>query len=652
MIARVSNWVASLRATIRTKLLAALLLITLLLSSAASVGVRALSEMHQRAEQTVQLQRKIAAYRQLNHDIVAQLHGVSTALLVPQEVRLEATLRQLRQFGYDLDRLGFIAQDEREVINSVRAGFVQFRSLVARTVQMIREGKRTEGLNLQLREAAPLADRLERLTNELVNKAEADLVSGIVVANRAYARSRLTVIVSAVVSIVLSVALGYAISWSLIAPIRQMESRLRHIAGGDFSSRLNVPNRDELGSLARNVNRMSEELGRLYAQVEAARERAEQESIAKSSFLASASHDLRQPLHALNLWVNNLRIALATNDHQTACSAAEIIEESCRSMSVSFNAILDLHKLETHTAEPEVINVDVGHLLTQIHREFEPTARQKGVGIRLRTSRCRVLCVRSDAVMLGRAVRNLVSNAVKFTQRGNILLAAVAYPRTVEIAVLDTGYGIPAQHQQDIFREFFQMSRHSADATHGMGLGLAIVERSMRVLDGHRVECRSREGRGSRFSIHAPRVCQPPPVPSQREATPDSARIPGSYVVVVDDEQNVLHGLTQMLKNWGCFVEAGPSGSAVLDAVRRNERIPDLLITDLRLARGESGLDVARLLQETLAAAVPVVILTGDPAAHLEPNQSLQPVKLLNKPVMPARLREVMEDLLPLRKYV
>lgn len=652
MIARVPNWVASLRATIRTKLLAALLLITLLLSSAAGVGVHALSEMHARAERTVQLQRKIAAYRQLNHDIVAQLHGVATALLVPQEVRLEATLRQLRQFGYDLDRLGYIAADEREVIRSVRAGFVQFRSLVARTIQMIREGRRAEGLDLQLREAAPLADRLERLTNELVNKAEADLVSGIVIADRAYARSRLTVIVSAVVSIVLSVALGYAISWSLITPIRQMESRLSRIAGGDFSSRLDVPNRDELGSLARNVNRMSEELGRLYAQVEAAREHAERESVAKSSFLASASHDLRQPLHALNLWVNNLRMALATNDHRTACSAAEIIEESCRSMSVSFNAILDLHKLETQTVEPEVTNVDVRQLLSQVHREFEPTARQKGIGLRLRTSRCRALYVRSDAVMLGRAIRNLVSNAVKFTQRGSILLAEVAHPGTIEISVLDTGDGIPAQHQQDIFREFFQLSRRSADAAHGMGLGLAIVERSMRVLDGHRVECCSREGHGSRFSIYAPRVHQPPPAPSPLAATPDSGRIPGSYVVVVDDEPSVLQGLTQMLMNWGCFVEAGPSGSVVLDALQRNERLPDLLITDLRLANGESGLDVARLLREALAAAIPVVILTGDPAAHLEPSQSKLPVKLLHKPVIPARLREVLDDLLPTRKYV
>lgn len=652
MMAKVPHWVAGIRATIRTKLLAALLLITLLLSSAAGVGVHALSEMHIHAQQTVQLQRKIAAYRQLNHDIVAQLHGVATALLAPDEARLEATLRQLRQFGYDLDRLGFIANDEREVIGSVRTGFEQFRSLVARTVQMIREGRRAEGLNLQLSEAAPLAERLERLTNELVNKSESELVSGIAAGDRAYARSRATAIASAAVGIVLSLALGYVISWSLIAPIRQMESRVRRIAAGDFSDKLEVPNRDELGSLARSVNRMSEELGRLYAQVEAAREHAERESVAKSSFLAAASHDLRQPLHALNLWVSNLQMALASNDRATACNAAEIIAESCRSMSASFNAILDLHKLEAHAVRPEITLVDAGPLLSQIHREFEPTARQRGIALRLRMSRHPGLYVRSDSVMLGRAIRNLVSNAVKFTHRGGVLLAQVGHAETVEIAVLDTGQGIPVQYRQEVFKEFFQLSRGSPDATHGLGLGLAIVERSMHVLEGHRVECFSREGRGSRFSIYAPRERQPPHGSDPFAAIPAGSRITGAYLVVVDDEPSVLQGLTQMLRNWGCIVEAGASGSIALDAVRRNERLPDLLITDLRLANGESGVDVANQLREMLATAVPVVILTGDATAHLEPDGLKAPVRLLHKPVIPETLRDVMEDLLPTRQYV
>ena len=249
----------------------------------------------------VQLQRKIAAYRQLSHDTVAQLYGVTTALVQPQERKLDATLRQLKQFGYDLDRLQFLAQDEIEVMGRVRTDFEAFIKLVTRAVDLIREGKAADGQRLQLSEASPLADRLERLTNELVNKAEADLVGGIELASVAYTRSRRTVVTCALISIVLALALGYTMSWSLISPIKQLEARMDQIAKGDFTNRVSVPNRDELGNLATDLNRMSDELGRLYAQLDAAREYAGRANLDKSRFLAAASHDLRQPMHAINL---------------------------------------------------------------------------------------------------------------------------------------------------------------------------------------------------------------------------------------------------------------------------------------------------------------------------------------------------------------
>jgi CHASE3 domain sensor protein len=206
MIAWLPRWVAGVNATIYTKLLAAFLLIVVLLLSAAAVGLNALTEMQHRAEEMVQLQRKIAAYRQLSHNTIAQLYSVSFAILQPDTRRLEATLRQLKQFGYDLDRLQFLAQDEIEVAGRVRNDFEAFIKLVTQAVELIREGRHEEGRKLQLSVATPLADRLERLTNELVNKAEADLVGGIESANEAYSRSRLTVIVCAIISGVLALA--------------------------------------------------------------------------------------------------------------------------------------------------------------------------------------------------------------------------------------------------------------------------------------------------------------------------------------------------------------------------------------------------------------------------------------------------------------
>ncbi len=646
------RWVARLRATIHTKLLAAFLLIALLLLSAAAVGLNALTEMNRRAQETAQLQRKIAAYRQLSHDSIAQLYGVAIALLKPEERRLDATLRQLKQFGYDLDRLQFLAQDEIEVMGKVRLDFEEFIKVVTAAIELIRAGKTAEGQNLQLSVASPLADRLERLTNELVNKAEADLVGGIDSANAAYARSLRTVIACALLSVALALALGYVISWSLISPVKQMEARMQQIAAGDFSHQVDVPNRDELGALAGDLNRMSEELGRLYAQVEAAREYAERASLDKSRFLAAASHDLRQPMHALNLWVSNLRVALERDDRGAARHATGTIEGACKSMSASFNAILDLSKFDARGIKPDLTDINLSYLLQQLHAEFELVARQKNLDVRLRLSRRGPLYVRSDSELLGRSLRNLVGNAIKYTHSGGVVLGEIPRGDKIEVAVYDSGIGIAKQYQKDIFAEFFQVANRERDQRQGMGLGLAIVRRSVEMLNGHHLDFFSREGRGSRFSITLPRVAPMAEQPLPLEISPRSERIPGSYVVVVDDEPSVLQGLLELLKNWGCLVEGGRSGAELMRAVNQNERLPDLLITDLRLANGETGLDMARLLHQSMSAQMPVLILTGDPIATVALDDPRVPMKLIHKPIVTSALREVLEDLLPVRRYV
>ena len=646
------RWVARLRATIHTKLLAAFLLIALLLLSAAVVGLIALAEMNRRAQETAQLQRKIAAYGQLSHDSITQLYGVATALLQPEERRLDATLRQLKQFGYELDRLQFLAQGEIDVMGRVRADFEAFIKVVSASIELIRAGKTAEGQRLQLSVASPLADRLERLTNELVNKAEADLVGGIEIASNAYARSRQTVIVCALTSLALALGLGYMISWSLIAPIKQMETRMNEIAIGNFDNQVSIPNRDELGGLASDMNRMSEELGRLYAQVDAERENAERANLDKSRFLAAASHDLRQPIHALNLWVSNLRVALERHDRNSARDAAGTIEEACKSMSASFNAILDLSKFDARGVKPELADINLSDLLRRLYAESQLIARQKNLVLRLHLSSRGPLYVRSDAELVGRSLRNLLGNAIKYTSSGGVVLGEIAHGDTVEVAIYDSGIGIAQEHQQDIFAEFFQVANRERDQRQGMGLGLAIVRRSVDMLDGHRLDFHSREGRGSRFSIHIPRIFLDTKPALALSKSPRSERIPGSYVVVVDDEPTVLQGLMALLKNWGCLVEGGLSGAELLLAINQNERLPDLLIADLRLANGETGLDAARMLHRNISTCIPVLILTGDPIASVALDDPKVLVKLMHKPIVSEALREALEDLLPVRHYV
>src|SRR5437879_5239196 len=260
--------VARVPAKVHAKLLIAFLAITVLLIALGAVGLQALSDTNQRAKDLVELQRKIAAYRQLQHDTTAQLYSVASALLVHDERTLDATLRQLNQFGYDLDRLQFVAKDEVELLGQVRKDYDRFIQVVSQSVELIRGGKISEGNQLQLTQANPLAERLERLMNQLVNRAEADMVASIDASETAYSHSRRIVIGFAVGSMVLALILGYTISWSVVGPVQQMDARFKEIASGDFSRRIEVPNRDELGTLAANLNRMSEELGRLYQQIE------------------------------------------------------------------------------------------------------------------------------------------------------------------------------------------------------------------------------------------------------------------------------------------------------------------------------------------------------------------------------------------------
>jgi signal transduction histidine kinase/HAMP domain-containing protein len=273
MTNRLTEWlprvVAGVPIRVHNKLLVAFLAIVVLLIAVGAIGLLVLSHSHRRAEELVMLQRKIAAYRQLQHDTTAQLYSVASALLIPEERALDATLRQLNQFGYDLDRLQFVAKDEVELLGQVRKDYEQFIQVVSKAVELIRGGKIGEGHQLQLTQAHALAERLERLMNQLVNRAEADMVASVEASDTAYIHSRRIVMGFAVGSIALALILGYAISWSVIGPLQQVDTRFQQIASGDFSQKVEVPNRDELGTLATNLNRMSEELGRLYQQIEA-----------------------------------------------------------------------------------------------------------------------------------------------------------------------------------------------------------------------------------------------------------------------------------------------------------------------------------------------------------------------------------------------
>jgi signal transduction histidine kinase len=510
--------VARVPARVQTKLLAAFLAIAALLIIVGAVGLEALSKVNRRTEELIKLQRKIEAYRQVQHDTTSQLYSVATALLLGDEQTLSSTLRQLNQFGYDVDRLEFVAKDEVELIEQFRRDYNRFIEVVTNVIELIRTGQAPQARQMQLRESTPLADRLERLTNQLVNKAEADVVAGIEASTDAYETARWIVVGFALGSIALALGLGYAISWSLLGPVKEIEKRLDEVAAGQFAQRVHVVNRDELGVLASNVNRMCEELGRLYQQLELA-------SKHKSQFLANMSHELRTPLNAIIGVSEMLR-----EDAEALKQDTEPLDRvlgAGRHLLALINDILDLSKIEAGRMELHLETFPLVPVIKDVAKTIEPLAAKN-------QNRVAVSCdgaigkLHADQMRLRQALLNLMSNANKFTKAGTITIDARDNKENgrewITVAVADTGVGMTPEQMGRLFQEFSQATSSTASKYGGTGLGLVISRRFCQMMGGD-ITVKSEPGRGSTFTIRVPRIVDAP-----KEAV-SSQRVPGTQPV-------------------------------------------------------------------------------------------------------------------------
>jgi signal transduction histidine kinase/CheY-like chemotaxis protein len=359
----------------------------------------------------------------------------------------------------------------------------------------------------------------------------------------------------------------------------------------------------------------------------------------KSHFLASASHDLRQPLHALNLFVAQLQNE--TNPAERSRLVARI-DAAVGSMNELFEALLDMTKLEAGILRTNVTEFPIARLLERIETTFADVARKKELNLDVVRSSA---WVSSDPILLERILLNLVSNAVRYTERGGVVVGCRGRGKELRIDVCDTGAGIPEEQRQRIFGEFYQMAGTAQDRSGGLGLGLAIVDRLGRLL-GHKVELDSRTGRGSRFSVRVPLAAQPR---MAEEAAPspaiaDPAR--GKRVLVIDDDTLVLDGMRGILQSWGCEVETAVSGDAALAALAKNGGLPDLIISDSGLADGATGIDAIARLRAAAGALIPAFVITGDTAPERLREASAAGFHLLHKPVSPMALRTTLNRLL------
>jgi signal transduction histidine kinase/CheY-like chemotaxis protein len=319
----------------------------------------------------------------------------------------------------------------------------------------------------------------------------------------------------------------------------------------------------------------------------------------RSRFLAAASHDLRQPLHALSMYTSLLRERIGNDD---AKALIDQIERSTASLSEMFSSLLDLSRLDAGAVEPRVGPVALAPLLAELCAEASPSAEAKGLKLLYTPVD---LAVRSDPVLLGRIVRNLLVNAVRYTERGEIRVEVRAAGARVVVEIADTGPGIPLDRQQMVFHEFVRLAPEGA--SRGLGLGLAIVDRLARTL-GHALDLDSEPGGGSVFRLSLERA-EPPMATA---GAPKSTALHGRIVVLVDDDLAVLGATREVLESWGCRVVAATSANEACEAITLRALQPDAILADYRLGALDNGLDAIVAIRAACGREVPAAVLTGE----------------------------------------
>ena len=377
----------------------------------------------------------------------------------------------------------------------------------------------------------------------------------------------------------------------------------------------------------------------------AAMRQAELANAAKSRFLAAASHDLRQPLQTLAL----LQGLLAkTVEGERAEKLVARLDETLGAMTGMLNALLDINQIEAGNVRPEVVSFPIDDLLSRLRDEFAYHAHAQG--LMFRTVPCS-LPVQSDPLLLEQMIRNLLSNALKYTSHGKVLLGCRRRRGILSIEVWDTGVGIPDEELQAVFEEYHQLGNAARERSRGLGLGLSIVQRLGNLL-GHRVRVRSRPGKGSVFAIEI--VLQPGEMAPELEqhghgvdnGSTDAVRRTGVILVVEDDPE--VRGLLELvLGEDGHRAATAPDGIAALELVTRGPIRPDLIIADYNLPNGLTGLQFIGKVRERLHREIPVIILTGDISTVTLREIALQNCVHLNKPVKLGELTQVIQRLLP-----
>ena len=451
------------------------------------------------------------------------------------------------------------------------------------------------------------------------------------------------------VALTLTGALAWRLSNRLAGQLRHVGQVVGRLANHDLTTRALLPAAGEVGALAAGVNAMADALqahrGELEqrireatAHLAAKKDFAERTHHARSRFFAAASHDLRQPLHALSLFVAALK---ARNQQTEAQTLIENIEASTAALELLFNALLDVSRLDAGAIEVHPVHFPLQKMLQELGQQFGAVAAEKHLRLRFRP--CDI-ALYSDPLLIERILVNLIANAIRYTDDGGVLVACRRRGHMVRLSVIDTGRGIPPDQQESVFHEFVQLHNPARDRSKGLGLGLAIVSRLGRLL-GHRVDLRSRPDHGSMFSIDVP--CGDaslirPPVP---------ASVPGqipadALVLLVDDESAILRGMAELFDNWNIDLVTARSAAEAVQWLDSLGRVPDVIVSDFRLPDDTDGIEVITCLRRKYGRDIPAILVTGDTAPDTILHIGQAGFPLLHKPLRPAKLRALLTHLI------
>ena len=487
------RWVAGIQVSVHAKLLGAFLLVILLFTAMGALSLQTIARMSRQSQLLHQAHERVDSSRQIEHALAMQMNFIAMALLLKNEDTIVNFLRENNRFNSMLARLEEASSPEEEqMIQRIRTAQDEILTTVADIANLIRDGRIDEAMTLQIKNGYPQYQQIERLVNQVVKTEEDKMASLARIVTAAHRRALILIGGFVGTSILLALLLGFVISWSFILPVQEAQGFLGQIAKGDFSTIIDVPNRDEFGTLATHMNQMSRELQRLYTdqrqasqQLQTLNDELERASQAKSDFLASMSHELRTPLNSILGYTELILDEIYGEVPAKIRDVLVRVQQSGRHLLGLINDVLDLSKIEAGKMELSPTEYSARDLVETVSSSLRALAAEKGLEF-VAEAQADMPVAFGDAQRLTQCLMNLAGNALKFTKQGRVDIWVECQGEMLLYRVSDTGIGIPENLQDRVFESFTQ-----ADASTTRRFGGTAIPSSTGSRSGPSSGCRT-----------------------------------------------------------------------------------------------------------------------------------------------------------------